>query len=102
MAVDNSELKKAGLKAGFWNFSTTIIGQLKNFIVSLILARLLTPSDFGLVAMALASIGILESFVDAGFGRAVIQRKEVSIVQLNTVFLVNLIIGVAFTLMIFF
>ena len=102
MSVNNQELKKAGLKAGMWNFSTTIINQVRNFLISLILARLLEPSDFGLVAMATASINILESFVDIGFGESIIQQKKVSQLQLSTVFYINLFLGFVISIIIFF
>lgn len=75
---------------------TLMIGQVKNFIVSLILARLLDPTDFGLLGMAMAFAGIVEAFVDFGFGNAIIQRKEVSQVQLSTVFYINLFMGLLF------
>lgn len=90
------ELKSKGLKGGMWNFMTLMIGQVKNFIVSLILARLLDPTDFGLLGMAMAFAGIVEAFVDFGFGNAIIQRKEVSQVQLSTVFYINLFMGLLF------
>lgn len=79
-----------------WNFMTLMIGQVKNFIVSLILARLLDPTDFGLLGMAMAFAGIVEAFVDFGFGNAIIQKKEVSQVQLSTVFYINLFMGLIF------
>lgn len=101
MSIVNQELKKSGLKAGVWNFSTTIINQLRNFIVSLVLARLLDPSDFGLIAMATASVGILESFVDIGFGESIIRQKTISQLQLSTVFFINLILGISISIAVF-
>lgn len=102
MSIDNQEIKKAGLKAGLWNFSTTFINQIRNFIVSLVLARLLEPSDFGLVAMATASINIFESFVDVGFGESIIQKKGVTNVQLSSVFYINLFLGLVMSVIILF
>lgn len=101
MAVNNQELKKSGLKAGIWNFSTTIINQLRNFIVSLVLARLLNPSDFALVGMATVFVGIVEAFVDFGFGSSIVQRKSISQGQLSTVFYINLMMGGIFALTMF-
>lgn len=96
MAVDSQVLKKSGVKAGIWNFSTTIINQLRNFIVSLILARLLMPADFGLLGMATVFAGIVDAFVDFGFGTALIQRKRVTDKQISTVFYINLGMGLVF------
>ena len=55
-----SELKTKGLKAASWNFFNMMINQLRNFIVTLVLARLLTPADFGLVSMAMVLNSILD------------------------------------------
>lgn len=101
MSIDNQKLKRSGIKAGAWNFSTTIINQLRNFIVSLVLARLLNPSDFALVGMATVFVGIVEAFVDFGFGSSIVQRKSVSKEQLSTVFYINLMMGGIFALTMF-
>ena len=95
-------IKDKGLKSSAWNWLSIMINQLRNFIVSLILARLLEPEDFGLLGMSLAFAGFIEVFVDFGFGNAVIQKKEVSQTQLSTIFYLNMIIGAVFTLIMFF
>lgn len=102
MVVDSQKLKKSGVKAGIWNFSTTIINQLRNFIVSIILARLLIPADFGLLGMATAFAGIVDAFVDFGFGTALVQRKRVTNKQISTVFYINLGMGLLFAVIMFF
>lgn len=89
MSIDNQKLKRSGLKAGAWNFSTTIISQLRNFIVSLILARLLSPADFGLLGMATVFVGVVETFVDFGFGASIVQAKRITRQQMSTVFYIN-------------
>lgn len=61
---DISVLKKEGLKGSAWNFLNMAVNQTRNFIVSLVLARLLMPSDFGLISMALVLNTILDSIVD--------------------------------------
>lgn len=94
-----SELKQKGIKGGLWNFTTTIISQIRNFIVSLILARLLDPHDFGLLGMAMAFAGIVDAFVDFGFGNAIIQKNEVTEKQISTVFYINLSMGMIFMLL---
>lgn len=96
-----SELKKTGLKGSLWNFLTSITGQIRNFIVSLVLARLLMPSDFGLISMALVFNGVLDTVLDFGFSNAVVQKKEVSQEQKSTIFYINLMIGGFFTVVLF-
>lgn len=97
-----SELKKAGITGSFWNFLTTIISQLRGIIVSIILARILTPNDFGIIAIALVFNGILETLIDFGFGNALVQKKDISEVEKSTIFYINIIIGLLFTIILFF
>ena len=72
-----SELKNKGLKSSAWNFLNLLTNQLRNFIVTLILARLLTPADFGLVSMAMVLNAILDFFVDFGFSSAIIRKEKI-------------------------
>lgn len=96
-----SELKTKGLKAASWNFFNMMINQLRNFIVTLVLARLLTPADFGLVSMAMVLNSILDFLVDFGFSSAVIRKKIVSIVETSTIFWINIMVGASCTLLVF-
>ncbi len=98
---DVSELKRAGAKGSLWNFLTSITGQLRNFIVSLVLARLLAPSDFGLISMALVFNSVFDTLIDFGFSNAVIQSKEITQKQKSTIFYLNLIFGAFFTTVLF-
>lgn len=98
---DVNSLKKAGLAGAFWNFLTTIISQLRGLIVSIVLARLLDPSDFGIIAMALVFNGVLETLIDFGFGNAIVQKKYVSEVEKSTTFYLNVAVGFIFSLLIF-
>lgn len=76
-------------------------GQLRSFVVSIILARLLLPEDFGLLGMAMVFSGIAASFVDFGFGNAVIQKQRVSRVQLSTIFWINMLMALILGLIMF-
>lgn len=96
------DLKKASLKGASWNFVTVIVNQLRNFIVSVILSRLLMPTDFGVIGMAMAFSGMVDAFVDFGLGNAVVQKKNVTQEQKSTVFYLNMIMGTVFTLIMFF
>lgn len=88
-----SELKNQGLKSSVWNFLSTLTNQLRNFIVTLVLARILTPADFGLVSMAMVLNTILDTFADFGFSNAIIRRKRITEVETSTVFWINVSIG---------
>lgn len=88
-----SSIKQQGINAATWSFFKTIINPLKNFIVSLFLARLLSPEDFGVVGMAMVFAGVVDGFVDFGMGQALVQKQKVTEEQTNTVFYVNMLMG---------
>lgn len=95
--MEIQELKKKGTSAVFWNFAGTLLKQGVGFVVSIFLARLLSPSDFGLVGMATVFIALTQSFSDFGMTSGLIQRKNPTEAQFSTVFYIN--IGVSFVLM---
>lgn len=100
--MDNiSELKTKGLKSSAWNFLNLLVNQVRNFIVSLVLARLLTPEDFGLISMAMVLNTILDYFVDFGFSSAIIRKKEINATETSTIFWLNIMIGGACTILVF-
>lgn len=82
---------KIGLK---WSFINQFVSLGVHFIVSIILARLISPSEFGLLGMVSIFINFASIFIDFGFGSVLIQKDKVSKEDLNTVFVCNLFIGV--------
>lgn len=82
--------------------AVTILNQAIKFLLALgstaVLARLLTPEDFGLLAMVMAVIGFIAIFKDMGLSMATIQRAEVSHAQVSTLFWLN--VGVSALIMI--
>jgi len=81
------------VKGGFWVFSLRIAERVLDFIKILILARLLLPSDFGLLGIALLVANILGTFTGTGFMSALIQQKEKTEQYLDTAWTVQLIRG---------
>ncbi len=67
-----------------------------NFLVNILLARLLTPDDFGLVTMVLVFYEITTSFVQGGFGAALVRQKEISEIDKSTTFIFNLVAALIF------
>lgn len=88
------ELKRDTVTGMFWSFVEKFGSLLIQFIANIILARLLTPNDFGLIGMIMVFIALSNTIVDSGFGAALIQKKEVSQDDYSTIFYVNLIIAV--------
>jgi hypothetical protein len=70
-----------------------VITQGVRFLTSIVLARLLTPEDFGIVAVALIISAVLDRVKDMGTGMALIQRKHVDQLLLNSVFSFNVLLG---------
>lgn len=83
-----------------WNFSAYFLGKLVVLITTSILARLLAKNDFGLIAVALVAINYLSVLKDLGLGVALIQRKGDVQEAANTVFTINIIIGLVLSVLI--
>lgn len=82
-----------------WSAIDNIASQGITFLIGLILARLLTPEEFGTLGLALIFIGLLNQIIDCGFSNALIRKKVISEVDFNTAFIFNVIAGfVAFFL----
>jgi teichuronic acid exporter len=80
------------LKIGvLWSIIEVIVKRSLDFVVKLILARLLFPEEFGIVGMATVFTSFVQVINDAGMGPAIVQKKNVSEKLLNTVFWSNLV-----------
>lgn len=75
--------------------------QIFGFVQGVILARLLSPSDYGLIAMVFIFVLISYNFIDAGFGTALIQKKERTERDYSTVFVLNLSLSFCISLLLF-
>lgn len=69
--------------------------MLVNLVSSIVLARLLTPSDFGTIGMLMIFISLANSLVDGGFGSALIQKKDPTNEDYSTIFYLNVFLSVA-------
>jgi len=94
-----SNLKRQGTKAFIWDFFGKMAIHGMGFVVTIFLARLLEPSDFGLIAMIMVIIGIATVFTDVGLGAALIQRKRVLPIHYSSVFYFNILVGFLLTLL---
>lgn len=94
-------LKSKGLNALIWDFFGKIAKFGTTFIVTIVLARLLEPSDFGLIAMIMVIVMIAMIFTDVGLGSSLIQRRKVLQIHYDSVFYFNIFVGVILTLITF-
>ncbi len=83
-------LKHKALKGLSWSFIDNIAGAGITFLVGIILARILTPEEFGIIGIIMIFIAISTSIIDSGFANALIRKIDVSSVDYNTVFYFNL------------
>lgn len=88
------ELKHKVIVGTLWNLLERFSGQVVSFGVAMILSRLLTPTDYGAVAILVIFTTIASVFVDSGFGSALVQKKSVSEVDFNSVFYFSICVAV--------
>lgn len=96
-----NSLKSRTISSLLWKFAERISAQAITFILSIILARLLSPSDYGAIAILLVFITIADVFVNAGFGSALIQKKDADDLDFSSVFYFSLIFSVFVYLVVF-
>ncbi|MCZ4319931.1 lipopolysaccharide biosynthesis protein [Aequorivita viscosa] len=89
----------SGLK---WSGLSQFSLQMLNLVLNIILARLLGPYEFGVLAMIAVFVGFLQLFKDFGFGAILISSKDVDDLDFSTVFWTNLGLGVFLTSMLYF
>lgn len=78
--------------SGFlWRFAERVSEQLVQFVVSVVLARLLAPQAFGTISLVLVFTQVLQVFVDSGVATALIQKKDADDVDFSSVFYFNLV-----------
>lgn len=96
------DLKGKTLTGFIWRLAERFGAQGVSFIVSIVLARLLAPSDYGLIAMATVFTNILSVFVDSSMANALIQKKDADDLDFSTVFYFNIVMSVSIYLIVFF
>lgn len=79
-------LKSKVMSGLFWTFGERIIAQCVSFVVSIILARILMPDEYGVIAIILVFINIANVFVSNGFGESLVRKKDSNEIDFSTVF----------------
>jgi teichuronic acid exporter len=88
-----AELKKKSVSAVAWSALDVFMRQGVQFAIGVVLARLLAPEEFGIIAMLGLFIGLASAFADSGFSSALIQKKEVTDEETSSVFYFNVLAG---------
>lgn len=89
-------LRSQALSGFRWTASVRLLSQVITWAITLIVIRLLTPSDYGLLAMATVFVSILAMFSEMGLGAAVVQKAEVDVTLLRRVF--GVVLAIHFSL----
>ncbi len=89
--LDN--LQSQTIKGLWWSFLETFGLQGARFVIGIVLARILFPEQFGLIGMLAIFIAVAQSFLDSGFGAALIQKRYVTPTDICSIFYFNLLIG---------
>lgn len=83
-------MKSENIVSNFiWRFAERCGAQLVSFVVSIVLARILVPEDYGTIALVTVFTAILQVFVDSGLGTALIQKKDADDLDFSSVFYFN-------------
>ena len=94
-------MKNKAVHGAKWSFIDNISNSGVTFLVGLILARLLTPAEYGIMAMIAIFIAVSNSIVDSGFSNALIRKVRIEKVDYNTVFLFNLIVSIVLYILLY-
>jgi len=95
-------LKEKTVKGAGWSFADSILGQGITFVVGLVLARLLSPDEYGLIGIITIFIIVFNGIVDSGFSNALIRKQDCTDEDYNTMFFVNMAISILLFLVLFF
>ena len=90
---NNKEIKNKTITGLFWRFGERITAQLISFVVSMVLARILMPEEYGLVSLVTIFITLANVFTTNGLGTALIQKKEADKLDFSTMFWAGIIVS---------
>lgn len=90
----SQSLKDKTVKGVFWSAIDTIASQGVTFMVGIVLARLLSPDEYGLIGIITIFISIFNVFINSGFNAALIRKQNTTEADYNTVFYYNLITSI--------
>ena len=97
-----NSLKSIATKGIIWSAIDKFAIQFGQFIVGIVLARILVPEDFGLIGMLAIFIALSQTFVESGMGMGLIQRQDRSALDFSTLFVCNLVVSGFFYFLLFF
>ena len=88
-----TSLRNTTIKGVGWSFTDSMLSQGTTFLVGIVLARLLSPEEYGLLGLLMIFIVISESIVNSGLNSALIRKQDATELDYNTVFITNLLLS---------
>ena len=95
-------LKDKALAGIVWSACDKVFVRVIQFIIGILIARILMPSDYGLVGMIMIFITLSNIFIDSGFSQALIQKQDRTSTDINSVFYFNIVVSTVCYLIIWF
>lgn len=100
--MSENSLRGKAVKGVGWSFIDSFAGQGITFLVGIILARLLTPEEYGLIGIITIFISVFNSIVDSGFSNALIRKTDAKEIDYSTVFITNMVVSIVLFFALFF
>ncbi|MEG0725301.1 MAG: oligosaccharide flippase family protein, partial [Mucinivorans sp.] len=95
-------LKQQATNSVFWSSRERFSVQGIQYVLSILIARQLLPSDYGMIAMLGIFMAVAQTFVDSGFGNALIQKKHRTETDYSTVFYFNIAVAIVLYAILYF
>jgi len=95
-------LKEKAIHGVSWSAIDNVASSGISFLIGIVLARILSPAEFGILGMITVFIAVSNSIVDSGFSNALIRKNDAKDIDYNTVFYFNLLLGCFLYLILFF
>ena len=99
--MSEKNLKSSAVNGAIWTGVEKFSRQAVQFVIGIILARVLSPDDFGVIGMLAIFIAIAQTFTDSGLSSALIQKKDRTEVDCSTIFFFSIGVGVLFYLLLY-
>lgn len=98
----SDRISKSNVLSGFiWSFGERILAQVVSLVVGVVLARILSPDDYGVISIVMVFITICNIFVTSGFGTAIVRQEKASSIDFDTAFILSFTLSVLLYLVIF-
>lgn len=98
----SASLRQKTAQGIFWSLIERFSVQGVQFIIMIVMARLLTPHDYGIIGMLAIFLAVSQSLIDSGFSQALIRKQDRTETDNNTIFYFNIVVGVCLYIILYF